>query len=172
MSSKFLILAISISAGFNSLAAESDSPEATLEVNGHQYANSCLPKPLAKLKKTIESSQRQGFPAALAWPLINKLICAKGIDADVKFVIQNMASRVSVEESAPTGGTEKAKLVAPSNDFAEQLLAKGSAWNSTVGIQKNTIRVNYLSDGTCSKSFTLKLISNQWKISNTYEICD
>jgi hypothetical protein len=156
----------------NSWASEANPPEKTLDVNGSIYHNTCLPKPLGKLKNTIESNRSNSLNASKAWSLINTLLCAQASESNIELVLKKLSSKVSVEEPAATGGTEKPKLIPRSKELAESLMAKGFAWDASVTFRKDSVRINYLSDGTCGKSFRLKLISTVWVLVSSSEICD
>jgi hypothetical protein len=167
----FVALAI-LSASNNSWGSEANAPEKTLDVNGSIYTNSCSPKPLRKLRNTVETGQSNNPNASKAWPLINALLCAQVSESNIEFVLKSLSNKVSVEEPAATGGTEKPKLLARSRELAESLMAKGFTWDAGITFSKNTIRVNYLADGTCGKSFRLKFISTVWVLVSSSEICD
>jgi hypothetical protein len=167
-----LLFALAAVFASNSFGEEARAPEKTLDVNGSFYPNACLPKQLNKLKNTIETNKFNRLNASKAWPLINTLLCAQAKEANIDFVLKNLSSKVSVEETAATGGTTKPKLIPRTKELADSLMAKGFTWDASIASSKNSIRVNYLSDGTCGKSFRLKLISNTWTLVSSSEICD
>lgn len=167
-----IFLALTALFASNSWGSETNAPEKTLDVNGNVYPNTCLPKPLTKLKSVVEINPSNGSNASKAWPLINALLCAQTSESNIQFVLKKLSSKVFVEEPAATGGTEKPKLIPRSKELAESLMAKGFAWDGSITHGKGSIRVNYLSDGTCGKSFRLKLISTKWVLVSSSEICD
>jgi hypothetical protein len=170
--SKFILALLIVLLAAYSWSDEANAPQKNINVSGNTYANTCLPKQLNKLKTAVEINRSNNTSSAKAWPLISVLLCAQASNLNIESVLSKLSSKISVEEPAATGGTEKPKLLPRSKKLAESLMAKGFAWDANVTSGKNTLRINYLADGTCGKSFQLKLISNAWLLVSSSEICD
>lgn len=128
--------------------------------------NACSKAEQGRLKKEILASSG-GAGSQEAWRLASAMLCGRS-DEERKYVIERTANPYKVRDGDGEEGGGKARKARASS----LQVVRMEAWDTSVAITDDAVRVLYNSDEACVASFDLAEVKGKWKIVATGEACD
>lgn len=138
-----------------------------LTIQGDVYDASCTASAKAALQAALA-----GPTAVEGWRMVDTLLCAPKSAASKAYVACHAARKISYESYSTGDEQEQASTVPLSSAIIDELLAAGAAWNATVEVNAEQIRLSYYPNEACVNTRTLEFIQGRWRLTTMGSACD
>lgn len=150
-------------------AASAQEVPQDLEAYGEVYPAACKASERKALKSSLEALKEADTQKL--WQAIDTLLCAPATPANERLVKQMLASRVETLDE-DTGSEPTVRRRPPTNELAQELMAKGQAWRATIELHDEGLVLQYAPNEACISSVTFVYRGKKWWIFQTGSACD
>ncbi|WP_143084485.1 hypothetical protein [Massilia yuzhufengensis] len=165
-----MILLASTIYPMSAYSQDSNADYPPINIQGLEYANACSPDEKKDLRRLL--FQKKIKDAGTAWELIDLLLCAPFTNENSK-KMQNATFkkiRMELEGTGEAGPSIKMRYINPA--LVEALLAKKEAWDASLSVSDEIIKVHYFGNEYCVQERVIKYSKRKWKLFSYGQACD
>lgn len=140
-----------------------------MTMHGEIYENSCALKEKLKLMNSIRKNVMRD--SRVLQTAIDLILCAPDTPQNTKKII-SFIDKIVVTTYEGTGEEKVAEKSTAKIEIAEDIMAKGRAWSTTLQFNDDEVTLQYFSNEACVESVKLRHSKKSWLVYEIGGACD